>query len=183
MAETADDSESSGYQLEHCRQNNTKLTSHASASGKKTFVAGEPDLVFYLYTHHGDVSCSSSSVGRLLPLLLTALGEKSSAAAAAIAIRDLCESCGKHMAPCLNELSGLYQKTLEAGAATKAAQAAAAAAAATGPVGGPVLTASQRSAAGSAAAAAVKDAAAAAGGLHEDDVCCVIQGVVACLSR
>lgn len=120
---------------------------------------------------------------RLLPLLLTALGESASAAAAAIAIRDLCESCGKHMGANLNELSTLYQRTLEAGAATKAAQAAAAATAAAGPVAGPVLTAAQRSAAGAAAAAAAKDAAAAAGGLHEDDVHCVIQGVVACLSR
>lgn len=115
--------------------------------------------------------------------MLTSLGNNASAAAAAIAIRDLCDFCGKHMGPCLNDLSTLYQKTLEAGAATKAAQAAAAAAAAAGPIGGPILTAAQRSAAGVAAAAAANDAAAAAGGLHEDDVHCVIRGVVACLSR
>jgi hypothetical protein len=86
----------------------------------------------------------------------------------------------------LEQLMALYQKTLEAGAATKTAAAAAAAAAASGAQGviaGPVMTAAQRTAAAGAAVAAAGNAVAASGALHEDDVCCVIQGMVMCLSR
>jgi hypothetical protein len=131
---------------------------------------------------------STNCVCRLLPMLLTALGDPVSAPAAAIAIRDLCDCCGRHMGTphILEQLMGLYQKTLEAGAATKTAAAAAAAAAASGAQGviaGPVMTAAQRSAAAGAAVAAAGNAVAASGALHEDDVHCVIQGMVMCLSR
>jgi hypothetical protein len=127
-------------------------------------------------------------VRRLLQMLLTALNDPVSAAAAAIAIRDLCDCCGKHMGTphLLEQLMGLYQKTLEAGTATKTAAAAAAAAAASGAQGviaGPVLTAAQRTAAAGAAVAAAGSAVAASGALHEDDVHCVIQGMVVCFSR
>ncbi|KAF6259150.1 armadillo-type protein [Scenedesmus sp. NREL 46B-D3] len=105
-----------------------------------------------------------------------------SAPAAAIAIRDLCDCCGRHMGTphILEQLMSLYHKTLEAGAATKAA---AAASGAQGVIGGPVMTAEQRTAATGAAVAAAGGAVAAAGALHEDDVHCVIQGMVMCLSR
>lgn len=120
-------------------------------------------------------------------MLLVALTDPVSAPAAAVAIRDLCDSCGRHMGNCISDLLQLYQRALDAGAATKTAAAAAAAAAAAsgaqGPLAGPVLTSAQRTAAAGAAAAAAGTAAAAAGALHEDDVHCVIQGAVACLSR
>jgi len=118
-------------------------------------------------------------------MLLAALGIPGCAQAAAIAIRDVCDSCGRQMQSNLQQLLTLYNKALEAGAASRAAAAAAAAASvgAQSVMGSPLLTAAQRQAAGAAAVAAGSAAAAAAGGLHEDDVKCVIQGVTTCVIR
>uniref|UniRef100_A0A383V7P9 Importin N-terminal domain-containing protein n=1 Tax=Tetradesmus obliquus TaxID=3088 RepID=A0A383V7P9_TETOB len=149
-------------------------------------------LLLSAYAEWLDKAISAGRCGniipQLLPMLLTALGDPVSAPAAAIAIRDLCDCCGKHMGTphILEQLMALYAKTLEAGAATKTAAAAAAAAAAgdaQGVIAGPVMTAAQRTAAAGAAVAAAGNAVAAAGALHEDDVHCVIQGMVMCLSR
>jgi hypothetical protein len=121
-------------------------------------------------------------------MLLAALEDPISAPAAAMAIKDLCDCCGQFMAPCMQQLLGMYHKALEAGQATREAAAAAVATAAAGPqavIGGPVLTAAQRDAAATAAAAAAAAAAGgrSAGGLHEEDVQHVIQGVAICMSR
>jgi hypothetical protein len=118
-------------------------------------------------------------------MLLTALSIPGSAQAAAIAIRDVCECCGKQMQSNLQQLLTLYTKTLEAGAASRAVAAAAAAAASgvQSAMSNPLLTPAQRQAAGAAVVAAGNAAAATAGGLHEDDVTCVMQGVTTCVIR
>lgn len=122
---------------------------------------------------------------RLLNMLLSALGITGSAEAAALAIRDVCDCCGRQMQSNLQQLLTLYTKTLEAGSASRAAVAAAVAASAGAQTAlqNPLMSPAQRQAAGAAAAAAGNAAAAAAGGLHEDDVQCVMQGVTTCVIR
>lgn len=120
-------------------------------------------------------------------MLLGALSIPGSAQAAAIAIRDVCECCGRQMQPCLQQLLAVYTRTLDNGAASRAAAAAAAAANVANQTlqHNPLMSPQQRQAAGAAAAAVSNAAAAAAGagGLHEDDVQCVMQGVITCVIR
>lgn len=115
-------------------------------------------------------------------MLLASLNTPASAQAAAAAIRDICECCGRQMQPCLQQLLGLYTKTLEAGTASRAALVAAAAVSAQN-VTSSALSPAQRQAAGAAAVAVGNAAAAVAGGLHEDDVQCVMQGILTCVIR
>ncbi|KAG2431638.1 hypothetical protein HYH02_013215 [Chlamydomonas schloesseri] len=80
-------------------------------------------------------------------------------AAAAAAVRNLCAECGAFMAPCLQDLLGLYQKVLTMGAARSAAAAAA------------------------AAAGAAANGSSSSGGISEEDVESVICAVCQAVSQ
>lgn len=86
-------------------------------------------------------------------MLTVSLSEAIAAPAAARAIRDLCECDSAHMASCLPQLSALYGKALEMGAATRCANQS----------------------------VAMNGTNQSASVLHEDDVHCVIEGVAVAL--